>query len=168
MNQIHKLVAGLLVSVAFLLTNCGKDTTTIITNPPNPPNPTPTEVKTALLVGKSWVLTGYTLALGSAAATDQYSTVAACKKDNSAKFTADGKYSEDEGATKCNASDPQIAESGTWLFSNSLTAITVRPTGQPFKVAHLVELTAKTLKVYNNSYTFNGVNYVYTYTYTAK
>ena len=167
MNQIHKLVAGLLVSVAFLLTNCGKDTTTttIITNPPNP---TPTEVKTALLVGKSWAWTGYTLALGSAAATDQYSSLAACKKDNIVKFTADGKYSEDEGATKCNASDPQIAESGTWIFSNNLTAITVTPTGQSFKVAQLLELTATTLKIYDNSLTVNGVNYTYTYTYTAK
>ena len=39
-----------------------------------------------------------------------------CFKDNLYKFTSAGIYSSEEGLTKCNASDPTVEETGTWLF----------------------------------------------------
>ena len=55
---------------------------------------------------------------------DVSSFVNACYKDNTMTFQANGNGSLDEGATKCNAGDPQITNF-TWNFTNNGTTLNV-------------------------------------------
>ena len=45
-----------------------------------------------------------------------------CKKDNIVSFKSDGTGTSDEGASKCNAGDPQTS-SFTWSFINNETGM---------------------------------------------
>ena len=56
--------------------------------------------------------------------TDAYATFEPCEKDNYFVFKKDGVLETNEGASKCDAADPQI-EMGTWSFSNNETEITI-------------------------------------------
>lgn len=55
---------------------------------------------------------------------DASSYFAACQKDNVATLRADNTGTLDEGATKCNSSDPQSV-SFTWAFTNNETTLQV-------------------------------------------
>ncbi len=46
-----------------------------------------------------------------------------CSKDNLFKFNEDGTITEDEGATKCDPSDPQTTTEGTWTLSEDGSSI---------------------------------------------
>lgn len=46
-------------------------------------------------------------------------SVAACVNDNLYIFINNGTYRSEEGATKCNADDPVVLESGTWQFTSN-------------------------------------------------
>jgi hypothetical protein len=50
-----------------------------------------------------------------------YDMMQACQKDNLSKFNTDKTVTMDEGATKCNASDPQTQTAGTWNLTNNDT-----------------------------------------------
>jgi hypothetical protein len=71
---------------------------------------------------------------------DVYAQLQACEKDNIVKVQSNGTYTIDEGATKCNAADPQIAETGNWTFSNNETKLTFM--GETFDI---ISLSATTL-----------------------
>lgn len=93
-----------------------------------------------LLVSGSWKLSAET-----EDGVDSYTKQSACEKDDFYTYTAAGKFTQDRGATKCDAADDQ-----TITFDYTLTAdgkiITFRlPGSDPFD-AKVVELTATTLK----------------------
>ncbi|HRI59628.1 MAG TPA: lipocalin family protein, partial [Saprospiraceae bacterium] len=71
--------------------------------------------------------------------------LAACDKDNFVEFKADGSFVSDEGATKCNAADPQ-QETGTWAFAQNETHLVVAGADYDFD-AEIVELTDSKIEV---------------------
>lgn len=50
----------------------------------------------------------------------------ACQQDNIERFETDGSLAFDEGATKCDPTDPQT-EAGTWAFYDSETKLIFEP-----------------------------------------
>ncbi|MEY4935845.1 MAG: hypothetical protein RIS64_2204 [Bacteroidota bacterium] len=68
---------------------------------------------TTLITTSKWKLAAQTTA-----GVDTYASFQACEKDNTLAFTTDGKATEDEGATKCAAGDPQ-STTLTWAFTGT-------------------------------------------------
>lgn len=103
MNKLI-LLAVVLFASSFLF-SCGKD------------DPAPTN--TDYIIKSSWrfdkAMTGNT---------DVSGFVNACYKDNVMTFRANGDGTFDEGATKCNAGDPQ-STNFTWNFTNNGSTLNV-------------------------------------------
>ncbi len=80
--------------------------------------------KTVLLTQASWKVqsVGIDQDKNGVAETDVTSNVPACQLDNAYTFNADGSGQMDEGATKCNSTDPQT-KPFTWLFKSSETVL---------------------------------------------
>ena len=93
---MKKLFLGLIISTTLF--SCKKDEATT-TNPS-------TKTRTQYLTQKPW-----TNAIG----------LPPCNTDDITIFKTDFTYVEDNGATKCNTSDPQILETGTWSFTTNET-----------------------------------------------
>jgi hypothetical protein len=80
---------------------------------------------------------------------DLTSYIQPCEKDNTTTFSTNGTAVEDEGATKCNSTDPQTTNH-TWAFQNNESQIL-----WDGEVATINTLDANTLKVTLTT-TFNG------------
>lgn len=145
MSQFQSLAS--ITAVVFLtqIIACKKD------------NPQPS--KTALL-SKSWK----TIAATSNGQ-DVFTAMSSCSKDDLFILTSDGKYSYDEGPTKCNSSDPQVYETGTWVFQDNQTKLTTATTGGGGGsiTYSIVELTSSELKL-TYSFTYNGATVNFTTT----
>ena len=102
-------------------------------------DPAPT-VSNMDLISKTWKLTATTIN-----SIDAYSLLADCEKDNLFVFTKDGNFTEDEGPTKCNASDPQTIETAKWSFPSGSTLKSVYPDNTSQKVT-INQLTPTTFK----------------------
>lgn len=123
MNKIKSL----LFSLVILAFSCKK----------NDPAPVPTN---ADLISKTWKLTAATLN-----GTDAFALLPDCIKDNLFIYTKSGNFTEDEGLTKCNVSDPQIIGTAKWSFPSSSTLNLLYPDGtaQTFTI---IQLTTSILK----------------------
>lgn len=108
---------------------------------------------TDLLTAKSWTVTSFTL--GGKDVTDDFSDD--CSKDDSSKFGKDGKVTLDNGSVKCDPSEPQTEDNGTWSFESNETKIKLTSDGDS-ETYDIDELTATSLKVsYTYTDTVNGV-----------
>lgn len=85
-----------------------------------------------------------------------------CERDNLFSFATDGTFTLDEGASKCDPSDPQT-QSTTWQFINNESQLVVGEANSADTV-QLVELSAATLK-FRSSMTLLGVTYSETVTF---
>jgi hypothetical protein len=94
----------------------------------------------ALLTSGKWKLTAETVK-----GVNTFTTKANCDKDNTWAFTTDGKLTLDEGATKCDPTDPQT-ETGTWIFTDTEQKKMVITAGFALPV-DILELTTTTLKM---------------------
>jgi len=74
----------------------------------------PENGKAELLTTGSWRMTAYTF-YSIANTVDIYATYAQCEKDNIFHFNTDGTLDIEEGASKCDSTDPQ-AYSVNWRF----------------------------------------------------
>jgi len=121
--------SALLFSMIALLafTGCQKD------DPPAPP--TKTE-----LISRNWKITAASGTFPPLPAVDLLAQTPACKRDNIVQIKSDGTYVEDEGASKCNSTDPQTASTGNWSFTTNETKLNIL--GQTFDI---ITLTATTL-----------------------
>lgn len=75
---------------------------------------------TNMLAAGKWKLVGL-----NSNGTDIYNNLPACKKDNLISFKANGEYTEEEGATKCNTSASETLVNSTWYifaYERELTA----------------------------------------------
>lgn len=99
------------MSIIIFFAACKKDSN----------NNTP-KTNTDLLVQASWIFDNATVG-GS----DVSSLIQACQKDNTLSFAAGGTGTLDEGATKCNSSDPQSSPF-TWSFATNETVLHVSAT----------------------------------------
>jgi hypothetical protein len=108
MKKHLTFLAAILVIITFFFTSCGKDD-----------NPAVTKTKTELLISGNWKFKS-----AFAGTTDYSGFLQACQKDNIITFAAAGTGTADEGATKCNAGDPQTV-SFTWNFQTNETKLII-------------------------------------------
>lgn len=127
--------------------------------------------KTDLLTDHSWKITASTVTPGiedpftGNLVTNLYDWAFIspdCVKDDFYTFKTDGNMILDEGATKCDATDPQTTTS-TWAFNNSETIITVTDSDGDATDVTLTELTEDKMVI---TYTEAIDNVVYTFTQT--
>jgi hypothetical protein len=155
---------SLLLLLAAALGSCKKDNET-----------TPaTASKADMLAAKSWRVSAasstYTIN-GVPLVTNEYASMTACEKDDFTKFNANKTATFDQGASKCDPSDPQ-SRSGTWELTANDAKLNIYDPGQgsiaiPFDI---ISMSATTLQVRNTySYSANGISATQTtdVTYTA-
>lgn len=123
----------------------------------------PKATKTEMLAGGKWKLTALSVSpaypVNGASVTDVFALYTACAKDNFQTFAADGTYTYDEGATKCDPASAQT-ETGTWRFNSGETQLTLSlPSG-----ADTWEISGLTSSAMTSVYklTENGVTYTFT------
>ncbi|MBP6432377.1 MAG: hypothetical protein KA319_11480 [Ferruginibacter sp.] len=79
-----------------------------------------------LLTQGGWILQGKLTKAGTAVDfTDVTSSISTCKKDDIQSFNTTGQYGKSEGASKCNAGDPDVIATGTWEFLTNETELKV-------------------------------------------
>jgi hypothetical protein len=127
----------------------------------NSTNTTPTKTPRENLTEGKWQLTSmpmeYTISGFGGQSWNQYDSMEACEKDNFSLFMTSGKVWADEGATKCNTSDPQIDSTGTWTLNTDNTKMTFSDMGS--NAFEVQELTSTSLKLYlkvDSSYSAGG------------
>lgn len=87
-----------------------------------------------MLVG-TWKVTAFTVNppidfLGTPI-TDMYNSLffPNCSKDDLYVFKSDKSYEFNEGPSKCDDTDPQITDVGTWAFNTDETLLLITPNG---------------------------------------
>jgi hypothetical protein len=84
--------------------------------------------KTQLLIKANWILVDNETKVGAGGTWgSNYQGFYACRKDDFLKFNSDNTGVSDEGATKCNTTDPQTAPF-SWNFSENETKLTFQNT----------------------------------------
>ena len=166
-----KALTALFALSLLSLSSCKKDDDDDSSSATPAPTPAPTPTKKELLTGKYWKVTDMTVSPAYEVSpgvfiTDYYSTLSACSKDNVTFYTSNGEYVTNEGAIKCNLSDPQTV-SGTWNFNTPETILTAYQSGTPVGVTiggdyTLIQLNATTLKYQQTM----NIGTVYTFTTT--
>lgn len=101
------LVTSLVISAAVFFTACSKSDSST------------SKTKTELITQGSWKFSGATVN-----GVDVSSLLQTCQKDNVLTFSSNGSGTLDEGATKCNSSDPQT-DPFTWSFMTNETVLHV-------------------------------------------
>ncbi len=132
---------SLFLFVAVTLGACKKDNE----NTPTPPS------RTELLTAKNWRISGHTsttVSNGTTIKKDEYAASPACERDDFTKFNASKVVVYDQGASKCDASDPQT-ENGAWDINKDETKLTVASPALASLAlpCDIVELTATTLHI---------------------
>jgi hypothetical protein len=140
----------LLFTFAFLA-SCNKDDET--------PPPTPAD----LLSGKQWVITAWTVdppyrTNNNTFISDVFGFYSqqggGCILDDIRYFNFNGTYTFEEGASKCDPTDPTIWESGTWLFNSDGTAVITNSYSITLYGNTTTSLDINELTATNLSYTF--------------
>lgn len=103
------------------------------------------------LTGIDWRMTANSMTITGAGpfdgTTDMYAEMEDCEKDNLSRFNEDKTMVEKEGATKCDASDPDVKSTATWELLSNNTKLKVTPTGGDELVFDIITLNANTLTV---------------------
>ena len=140
---------------ALLLVQCSKDD-----DPPPPKTP-------AELILGSWSITGdninpaYDIGTGTPIS-DLFPTYTACELDDIITFKVNSEGEFSEGATKCNAADPQSTPF-LWTLTNNNTKLNISALAE----FTIVQLDATTLKI-SDSFVDSGITYTETLTYTKR
>jgi hypothetical protein len=126
----------LLIMLAFVtvFTSCDKDD-----------DETPIS-KEDLLTNKKWRTTAFTVDPAYFGISDLYAQYEDCDKDDFMESKKGGQLVRDEGASRCDSSDPQTL-TGTWIFNGDQTKITVNDPEIGTYPADVLELTNNTLRV---------------------
>jgi hypothetical protein len=87
-----------------------------------------------------------------------------CSKDDFIIFNENGTFVNDEGATKCEPTDPQT-ENGTWVFLNNEKQIRLTVDGDAAQTMDIDELTNSKLKFsYSETNNYGDGDKLYRYT----
>ncbi len=124
-----------------------------------------------LLCGKNWILTAETVSpainFDGILISDLYAQMDDCTKDDVSKFNTNGTYTFEEGATKCDVNDPQVWDSGTWVFNSDQTILVITSPLYGTVNAEIIELTSSKIVISQES-TIDGIKYTITDTYQKK
>jgi hypothetical protein len=152
---MRKINLLLIVSLFLAILSCKKDE-----------EPT----KKDLLCGKNWILVAETISpalnYNGTLITDLYSQLESCSKDDIGIFNTNGTYTFEEGLTKCDVNDPQVWDSGTWVFNSDQTILVLTGDGGTLN-ATIVELSSSKF-VTSQEMTIDDVKYTITDTYQKK
>ncbi len=148
----------------LLLMSCNKDDDGGGNTPP------PTVNKTQLLTAKNWRITAHNV--DPAIDIDNNGTqennllpfYAACDLDDIRKFNTNGSYTFEEGATKCDPNNPQVYQTGTWLWNSDNTRL-ITTASSNVSVDALVPTLNATTMVLVTTVVSNGVTYTETITF---
>lgn len=120
------LRSTLILFIVGFLSSCNKDDEAPVT-------------KSQTISGKKWISTALTInpgvqfEEGGPVITDLYAFYQnagrTCINDDIKVFNLNGTYTFEEGASKCQPTNPQVYESGTWLFSSDESALVTNTGG---------------------------------------
>lgn len=156
-NNITRLLLLSFLSITLAFSACKKDD--------SPPT------KTDLLTGKLWKMSAFTIdpafplfdgngnIIGYS--NDLLPQMDDCSKDDTYKFSTDNIAKFDEGALKCDSSDPQFT-AGAWSLNTEETVLTITMDGST-QPSTILELTADVFKM---KYTQSSGSTTYSYTIT--
>ena len=126
----------------------------------------------------TWRLTAATVSpglnVGGTVITDFFGQLESCEKDDLDVFTtaSSNNYRNEEGATKCDPADPQIAATGTWVMSSDEKKLSITSTEAGETVAETDEITITSMTSTQMVGTFTenigGINYTLTATWTKQ
>jgi hypothetical protein len=152
--NVRILVLSLLITALTTTLSCEKDK-----------DEPAVKTKTELLTTGTWKLTSYTsnpaydwYGTGDYA-TDILAALNPCEADGFDTYKTNGIVEINEGALKCNPSDPQTF-SASWAFTDNENKILY----DGFDEYELVELTATTMRL-QSTFVENGVSYTHYETY---
>ncbi len=141
MNQISRMLFLSVLSLTFLFSSCQKDDDVT--------------VNTDLLTSSIWKMTAVTVDPAfptfdyegniTGSTNDFFSMIEDCLKDDTYSYNADKSLVLDEGASKCDNSDPQKV-TGSWSFNSDETTLTITFDGYP-QTMTIIELTDKVIKL---------------------
>ncbi len=118
--------------------------------------------KTELISANCWVFTAITvdppIEENGVLITDVYSQYNQCERDDIFCFKANGIYSLEEGATKCNDSHPQVIETGTWTFNQTESVVNFTSDGFT-EEAEIIEIKENSLKFKSLYDEVGGIKY---------
>lgn len=151
----------LFVTSSIIISSCKKDE--------GNDNQQKTKTKTELLTQGTWILKAETvdpaLSINGTQVTNLYAQLDDCDKDDITDLKSDKTYTIEEGATKCNQTDPQVIEDGHWNFNSDETLVILTPTGQTSAEYKIQELNETTLIVVGEETDNNGIKHQFTSTY---
>ncbi|RZK88719.1 MAG: hypothetical protein EOO62_37255 [Hymenobacter sp.] len=148
----------LLLGAIAVLGACKKDSDS---------DPSPATSRTDLLTAKPWQASTVNLSLNGVPLPSSQ-VVSACQLDNTYKFNADKTLVVDEGATKCNTTDPQT-QTGTWAFTNNdQNKLTIAVPNSAFNGNFDIKaLSSSTLQL-TTTQSLNGLTYTIDATFGPK
>ena len=118
MKHVFKAVTCILI-ISFSSSSCSKST--------DASTSATAATKTQLLTSSDWIIIGLEYRKETATTwTDDYALWLACQKDNKFVFKTNNSYEFNEGASKCNPSDPQILQAGTWQLTSNETVLAIQ------------------------------------------
>jgi hypothetical protein len=114
---------------------------------------------------KNWLLIADSTVSSAGTVENNYDLLPGCEKDDLVQFKSNKTLVMDEGATKCNASDPQTMTIGTWALNESSKVLT-------FTSVEKIDFKIHTLNATNlvliSVETVNGVTFTETATFKVK
>ena len=152
---------SLIALISISLFSCEKDDDT--TEPTTPIAQTNTEK----LCGKNFITSDYTLIRNGVTIITGLDTnsIPACEQDDIQRFETGGSLAFDEGATKCDPTDPQT-EAGNWAFYDSETKLIFEP-GPDADTLNIITNNGTVLTL-GGSFIIMGDTIEYRQTYTAQ
>ncbi len=156
MRKQLQYTVSLLLFAVLIAASCKKDKDN---------NTNTAKTKTELITSGAWKRTAltsnpaYDWNANGVFDTNILNTMFSCEKDNFDTYKTNGIMETNEGASKCNPSDPQTW-TATWTWTNNETKIIF----DNYDEYILDELTATTLKL-RQTFVENGVTYTHYETY---
>lgn len=103
--------------------------------------------KTEMLTQSRWRFSSYTTKDNlTGTVYDNFTSAAACSKDNEFTFATNGVHEYTEGATKCNPGDPQVIYFASWEFTNNEASLRIY-SGSMEVIYRIVELSDNVLSL---------------------
>ena len=85
--------------------------------------------KTELLTSRTWHITQFQYRENTTDPWDIELVTDQCELDNIFTFLTSGTYTYTEGPTKCDPADPDLIDTGTWMFINDESGIRLTSAG---------------------------------------
>ena len=151
---------SLIALISISLFSCDKDDDAAQIAPATPTN-------TEKLCGKNFITSDYTLIQNGVTVMTGLDTnfLPACQQDDIIRFETNGALAFDEGATKCDPTDPQT-EAGTWAFYDSETKLIFEP-GPDADTSDIITNDG-TILIIGGSFIEMGSTIEFRQTYTAQ